>query len=131
MADIVTLPIQDKAGPLLLALTDDQKLVLREAEALEHELQMEEAVEAAPFKGNGLFSRFTRYLGMHSTQETEQLVERLAAGVPLSDIEQADLEGKDFVLKLRGSPHKLKWGESEVDGLEAGTFLHLLKHARG
>jgi hypothetical protein len=130
MADVTTLLISDAEGDMVLALTDDQRLVLRGAEVLEQELREEEFALAGPFTGKDRISRWIRSLLTASTEDVEHLVERLATGVPVADIEVFTLEHAHFVIKLRGFEHELKINEKKMDVLEASTMLALVNDQR-
>jgi hypothetical protein len=130
MADVTTMLINDAEGDMVLALTDDQRLVLRGAEVLEHELQEEEFARAGPFSGQDLISRWLRSLLISSTEEVEHLVEQLAIGVPIADIETFTLEQSHFVIKLKGFEHELRISEKKMDVLEASTMLVLVNDLR-
>lgn len=130
MADVTTLLISDAEGDMVLALTDDQRLVLRGAEVLEHELQEEEFALAGPFTGKDRISRWIRSLLTASTEDVEHLVERLAIGVPVAEIEQFTLEHAHLVIKLGGFEHELKISEKKMDVLETSTMLVLVNDLR-
>ncbi len=130
MADVTTMLISDAEGDMVLALTEDQRLVLRGAEVLEQELHEEEFALAGPFTGKDLISRWLRSLLTSSTVEVEHLVERLATGVPVADIEKCSLERGHLVLKLKGFEQELKISEKKIDVLEASTLLVLVNDLR-
>jgi hypothetical protein len=130
MADVTSLLITDSLGQMVLALTDDQRLVLRGAEVLEQELREEESADAGPFFGKDLISRVLRSLLTSTTVEVEQLVERLASGVPVAEVEEFALKKDDLVIKLKGFAHELKISDKKVDVLELSTMIHLMDDAR-
>lgn len=130
MADVTTMLISDAEGDMVLALTEDQRLVLRGAEVLEQELQEDEFARAGPFTGKDLISRWLRSLLTSATVEVEHLVERLASGVPIAEIEKLNLEQGHLVLKLKGVEHELKISEKKIDVLEASTMLVLVNDLR-
>jgi hypothetical protein len=130
MADVTTMLISDAEGDMVLALTEDQQLVLRGAEVLEQELQEEEFALAGPFTGKDVISRWLRSLLTSATVEVEHLVERLARGVPVAEIEKFTLEQGHFVMKLTGFEHELKISEKKMDTLEVSTMLVLVNDLR-
>ncbi len=130
MADVTTLLISDAEGDMVLALTDDQRLVLRGAEVLEQELREEEFALAGPFSGKDRISRWIRSLLTASTEDVEHLVERLATGTPVAEIEKFSLVHGHFVIRLRGFEHELKISEKKMDVLEASTMVVLVNDLR-
>jgi hypothetical protein len=130
MADVTTMLISDAEGQMVLALTDDQRLILRGAEVEEKELHEEEFSLAGPFTGKGVISRWLRSLLTGPTEDVQHLVERLASGVPVAELEKLALENNFFVIKLKGFEHELKISDKKVDALEMSTMLHLVDDAR-
>src|SRR5690349_8882836 len=97
MADVTTMLIHDAEGDMELALTNDHRLLLRGAQVLEQELREEEFAIAGPFVGKGAMTRWLRAQLTSSTVDVEHLVERLAKGVPVAEVQKFEIE-QDYLV---------------------------------
>lgn len=133
MADRATLQVKDAQGTpdMVLALTDNLELVLRGAEVLEREVEQAEQSADVGVSGRNLVSRLLRYMVNHEMEETEQAIERLAAGVPLSQVEELGLDSSGFKIRLKGHKHALIHLSSDaIEWVEASTFVQQVDELR-
>lgn len=133
MADQATLQVKDAQGTpdMELVLTDNQELLLRGAEILEREVEHAEREVAVAVPGSHLITRLMRYLLNHEMEETVRAVERLAAGVPLKEIEEIGLDGSGFKIRLKGHGHPLIHLDSNsVEWIDACAFAQQVDEAR-
>ena len=127
------LHIKDAQGnpDMELVLTERPALLLRGAEILEQELEQTEHATANAISGAHLVTRLLKYLVNHQLEETEKAVERLAAGVPLSEIEEIGLDSSGFKIRLKGHGHPLIHLDlNAIDWLEACTFAQQVEAAQ-
>lgn len=133
MADRATLQVKDAQGvpDMELVLTDTQELLLRGAEILEHEIEGVERATAVAVPGSHLLTRLLRYVLNHEMEETIRAVERLAAGVPLQEVEQVGLDGSGFMIRLKGHGRPLvHLDPNAVEWISACAFVQQIEEAR-
>jgi hypothetical protein len=133
MADRATLQVKDAQGTpdMELVLTDELEVLLRGAEILEKEIEVTERAAAVAVPGNNLFTKLMRYVLTHEIEETERAVERLAAGVPLPEVEEIGLDGSGFKIRLKGHGHPIvHLDSSAVAWIDACTFVQKVEEAR-
>lgn len=133
MAERATLQVKDAQGTpdMELVLTDERELLLRGAEILEREVEEAERATAVAVSGRNLVSRLLRYLVNHEMEETEQAIERLAAGVPLKEIEEIGLDSSGFKIRLKGHGHPVIHLDSKaIEWIDACTFAQQVDEAR-
>ena len=133
MADRATLQVRDAQGTpdMLLVLTSEGELLLRGAEILEREVEEAEREAAVAVPGRTLVSRLLRHLVNHEMEETERGIERLAAGVPLKEIEEIGLDSSGYKIRLKGHGHPLiHLGRDSIEWIEACTFAQTVDEAR-
>lgn len=133
MADRATLQVRDAQGvpDMVLVLTDNGELLLRGAEVLEREVEQAEQAAAVAVSGDNFISRLLRYLVTHEMEETEQGIERLAAGVPLREIEEIGLDSSGYKIRLKGHGHPLiHLDRNAIEWIDACTFAQIVDEAR-
>jgi hypothetical protein len=133
MTDRATLQVKDAQGTpdMVLVLTDNQELVLRGAEVLEREVEQAEQSADVGVSGSNLISRLLRYLVNHEMEETEQAIERLAAGVPLTQVEEMGLDSSGFKIRLKGHAHApIHLSSDAIEWVEASTFVQQVDEMR-
>ncbi len=133
MADQATLQVRDPQGvpAMQLALTDTGELLLRGAEVLERQVELAEEAAEAAIDGNNIFSKLLRFLVTREMRETEQGIERLAAGVPLKDVEEIGLDSEGFKIQLNGHGDPVIYlDRNAVDWIEAVNFARIVDEAR-
>ncbi len=133
MADRAILQIKDEKGTpdMQLVLTDNGELLLRGAEILEREVEEAERAAAVAVSGRSLVSRLLRYLLNHEMEETEQGIERLAAGVPLNEIEEIGLDSSGYKIRLKGHGNPvIHLGRDSIEWIEACNFAQIVDEAR-
>src|SRR5690242_1574893 len=109
MPTTASLPIKDVHGTpdMELVLIDDATLLLRGAEMLEAEVDQAEQHAAHPNAQQPLIARLLHYLASHELEETERAIERLAAGVPVTEVEWIGLDSSGFKIRFKGHGHPL------------------------
>lgn len=133
MADRATLQVKDAQGTpdMELVLTENLEVLLRGAEILEKEIEVAERSTTVAVPGNNLFTKLMRYMLTHEMEETERAVERLAAGVPLPEVEEIGLDGSGFKIRLKGHGHPIVHLDSNaVEWIDACTFVQKVEEAR-
>jgi hypothetical protein len=133
MADRATLQVKDAQGTpdMELVFTDNQELLLRGAEVLEHEIEQAEEAADEAVSGKDIVSRLLKHLVNHQMEETERAVERLAAGVPLKEVEEIGLDSSGFKIRLKGHGHPLiHLDRNAVEWINACIFAQQVEEAR-
>jgi hypothetical protein len=134
MADRATLQVKDAQGTpdMELVLTEHLDMLLRGAEFLEREVEQAEATADATVSGKGLVSRLVKYMVEHRLEESEKAIERLAAGVPLKEVEEIGLDSSGFKIRLRGHGHGvIHLDRNSIEWIEACAFVEKVEEARG
>ncbi len=104
-----SLPIKDAHGTpdMELVLIDDSTLLLRGAELLEQEVDQAEQRATQADAHQSIIARLFHYLASHELEETERAIERLAAGVPITEVEWIGLDSSGFKIRFKGHGHPL------------------------
>jgi hypothetical protein len=134
MAERATLQVKDAAGTpdMELVLTDNLELLLRGAEFLEKEVEQAEETADATVSGNNLVSRLLKYMVNHKLEESERAIERLAAGVPLKEVDEIGLDSTGFKIRLKGHGHGIiHLDRNAIEWIDACTFIEKVDEARG
>jgi hypothetical protein len=132
MADRATLQVKDAQGtPDMELVLTDSRLLLRGAEVLEHEVeQAEETADAVA--GKNLVARLVKHMVHHQLEESERAVERLAAGVPLQEIDEIGLDSTGFKIRLKGHGHGIiHLDRNAIEWIDACAFVEKVDEARG
>ncbi len=133
MADRATLQVKDAHGTpdMELVLTENLELLLRGAEILEREIEEAERAASVAVPAKHLVSRLLRYLLTHEMEETERAVERLAAGIPLKEVEEIGLDGTGFKIRLKGHRKPvIHIDTNAIEWINACTFAQQVDEAR-
>lgn len=134
MADRATLQVKDAQGTpdMELVLTENLEMLLRGAEFLEREVEQAEATADATVSGKNLVSRLVKYMVNHRLEESEKAIERLAAGVPLKEVEEIGLDSTGFKIRLKGHGHGvIHLDRNAIEWIDACAFVEKVDEARG
>lgn len=134
MADRATLQVKDAQGTpdMELVLTENLDMLLRGAEVLEREVEQAEATADATVSGRNLVSRLVKYMVNRRLEESEKAIERLAAGVPLKEVEEIGLDSTGFKIRLKGHGHGvIHLDRNAIEWIEACAFVEKVDEARG
>ncbi|HLW03893.1 MAG TPA: hypothetical protein VKT82_34920 [Ktedonobacterales bacterium] len=132
MAELATLLIRLSQGaPMLLVLTDQPALVLQDTLELDQGMEQADEKLAEVMSSHPLIGRLLRYLVMPKIEEAERFIERLKEGVPLSEVEQIELDSSGFSIQWKGHGHPtIHLEPNGFDRVAASTFTQQVEAAR-
>ena len=133
MADRATLQVKDAQGTpdMELVLTENLELLLRGADILEREIEAAEREASVAVPAKHLVAKLLRYLLTHEMEETERAVERLAAGIPLKEVEEIGLDGTGFKIRLKGHGKPvIHLDTNAIEWINACNFAQQIDEAR-
>ncbi|HET8844231.1 MAG TPA: hypothetical protein VFN35_22380 [Ktedonobacteraceae bacterium] len=132
MAERATLQIRLSQGkPMLLVLTDQPALVLQDTLELDQGLEQADETLAEVMSSHPLIGRLLRFLVMPRIEEAERFVERLKSGLPLSEVEQIELDDSGFSIQWKGHGHpRIHLEPDGFDRVAADTFAQQVEAAR-
>ncbi|HEU5198571.1 MAG TPA: hypothetical protein VFU32_02975 [Ktedonobacterales bacterium] len=133
MPTTASLPIKDAHGTpdMELVLIDDSTLLLRGAELLEQEVDEAEQRATHDNTHQAIIARLLHYLASRELEETERAIERLAAGVPITEVEGIGLDSSGFKIHFKGHGHPLVHLDlNAIDWVGACTFAEQVEAAQ-